>query len=65
MSSLNWPRIILCGLVAGVVFTLLSAVLVGTLGSEFLAAAGAHASASDGLTKTCIAEMICYFFNDR
>jgi peptidoglycan/LPS O-acetylase OafA/YrhL len=52
MSSLNWPRIILCGLVAGVVFTLLSAVLVGALGSEFLAAAGNHASAGDGRTKT-------------
>jgi hypothetical protein len=52
MSTLNWPRIILCGLVAGVVFTLLSAVLVGASGSEFLAAAGGHASAGDGSTKT-------------
>lgn len=40
MSSLNWPRIILCGFVAGVTFALLSAVLVGTFGSAFLAAAG-------------------------
>lgn len=52
MSSLNWPRIILCGFVAGVTFTLLTAVLVGTLGSEFLAAAGAHAAAGGGSTKT-------------
>ncbi len=44
MSSLKWPRIILCGFVAGVTFTLLNIVLVGTFGSEFLAAAGAHAA---------------------
>jgi hypothetical protein len=52
MSSLNWPRIILCGLIAGVTFTLLTAVLVGKLGGEFLAAAGAHAAAGDGFART-------------
>ncbi len=52
MSSLNWARIVLCGFVAGVTFTLLTAVLVGTLGGEFLAAAGAHAAAGGGSTKT-------------
>lgn len=52
MSSLGWPRIVLCGLIAGVVFTLLIAVLVGAVGSEFLASAGEHASTGDGMTKT-------------
>lgn len=52
MSSLNWLRIISCGFVAGMTFTLLGAVLVGTLGGEFLAAAGAHAAAGGGSTKT-------------
>ena len=52
MSSLNWPRIVLCGMVAGVVFTLLTALLVGSFGSEFLAIAGAHAATGDATTKT-------------
>ena len=52
MSSLNWPRIVLCGLIVGVVFTLMTAVLVGTFGSEFLAAARAHAADGSGTTKT-------------
>lgn len=50
MRLLNWPRIFLCGLVAGVAFTLMAAVLVGELGSEFLAAASA--SAAGGAAKT-------------
>jgi hypothetical protein len=52
MNLVTWTRLTLCGLIAGGVFTLLTAVLVGTLGSEFLAAAGAHASTGDGVTKT-------------
>lgn len=52
MSTLNWPRIVLCGLVAGVVFTLLTAVLVGTFGSAFMAVAGAHAATGDAIAKT-------------
>ncbi|MFZ9348930.1 MAG: hypothetical protein ACO25T_03240 [Arenimonas sp.] len=44
MRSLDWSRIILCGFVAGVTFTLLTAVLVGTFGSEFFASVGAHAT---------------------
>lgn len=52
MSSLNWPRIGLCGLIVGAVFTLMTAVLVGTLGSEFLAAAGRHGADGSGTTKT-------------
>jgi hypothetical protein len=35
MGTLNWLRIVLCGAVAGVVFTLLSAVLLGAFGDEF------------------------------
>lgn len=45
MSSLDWPRIVLCGTVAGVVFTLLTMLLVGSFGGEFLAVAGAHGAA--------------------
>jgi hypothetical protein len=41
MNSLNWPRIFLCGFVTGVVFALLSAVLIGLVGEDFLAAVGA------------------------
>ena len=41
IRALNLPRVVLCGLVTGVVFTLMTAVLVGTFGSEFLAAASA------------------------
>jgi len=50
MRALNWPRIILCGLLAGVAFTLMTAVLVGAVGSEFLVAASA--SAAGGVTRT-------------
>lgn len=52
MNLVNWTRVALCGLVAGVVFTLLSAVLVGALGSEFLAATGAHAAADERVSRT-------------
>ncbi|HEX5818441.1 MAG TPA: hypothetical protein VFY20_06175 [Gemmatimonadales bacterium] len=52
MNSLNWPRIVLCGLVAGATFALLTMVLVGASGGDFLAAAGAHAAAGDGATRT-------------
>ena len=50
MRALNWPRIGLCGFVAGVVFTLMTAVLVGAFGGECLAAASANAAG--GATKT-------------
>ena len=62
MSALNWPRIILCGLITGVVFTLLTMILIGTLGSEFLAAAGAHGAAGDGKTKTGLALYLATIF---
>jgi hypothetical protein len=52
LHSFNWPRVVLCGIVAGMVFTLLTALLVGVWGSEFLAAAGTHARAGDGLART-------------
>lgn len=52
MASLNWPRIVLCGFVTGSTFTLLTAVLVGAVGGEFLAAAHAHAAAGDGKATT-------------
>jgi len=52
MSSFNWPRIVLCGLIVGATFTLMTAALVSTLGSEFLAAAGTHAADGSGVTKT-------------
>lgn len=52
MNSLNWLRIALCGMIAGSVFTLMTAVLVGTFGSEFLSVAGTHAADGSGATKT-------------
>lgn len=52
MNLVKWTRLALCGLIAGMVFTLLTVVLVATLGSEFLAAAGAHSSTGDGVTRT-------------
>ena len=50
MRKLNWPRIVLCGFVTGVVYALMAAVLVGAFGSEFLAAASARAAG--GAAKT-------------
>lgn len=50
MHALNWPRIVLCGFVAGVVFTLMTAVLVGAFGSEFLTAAAANAAGGEAKT---------------
>ena len=38
MEKTNWARSFLCGLVAGVVWTLLSMVLLGFVGDDFLAA---------------------------
>jgi len=52
MRFLNLLRIILCGLVSGTVFSLVNAVLVDKIGSEFLAAAGAHTATGDGTAKT-------------
>ncbi len=51
LNSLNWPRIILCGLITGVVYTLLTAVLVGRLGGEFLATTAIHTSTGETLAK--------------
>lgn len=48
LNLLNWPRIILCGLITGVAYTLLTAVLVGTLGDELLAATANHTSTGEG-----------------
>jgi hypothetical protein len=52
MRFLSLLRIILCGLVSGTVFSLVNAVLVDKIGSEFLAAAGAHTATGDGTAKT-------------
>jgi len=38
MNTSRWPRIALCGLVAGVAFTVMSVVLVRLVGADFLAA---------------------------
>lgn len=43
MRALDWPRIVLCGFGAGTVFTLMTAVLVGKFGGEFLAVASLNA----------------------
>ena len=48
MHSLNWPRIILCGLIAGVVFTLTTVLLMGAVGGGLFAAASASPAAGDG-----------------
>ena len=58
MKALNWTRIILCGYVAGVVFALLSYVLIGGFGGEFLTAVGSRASVDGGSAKT---DPILYF----
>ena len=50
MRALNWLRIAACGFVAGTAFTLMTAVLVGVFGSDFLAVASANAVG--GETKT-------------
>jgi hypothetical protein len=52
MNALNWPRIVLCGLVTGVAFTVMSVVLVGVLGQDFLAAVSESAVAGTGAPKT-------------
>src|ERR1051326_971855 len=36
MGKINWSRVLLCGLVAGIVWQLLSAVLLALVGSDFL-----------------------------
>jgi len=38
MGSINWTRVILCGLLAGGVWTLLSVILLALVGGDFLAA---------------------------
>ena len=38
MNKQRWGRIVLCGFICGVAWTLLSAVLVGLIGQEFIAA---------------------------
>jgi hypothetical protein len=38
MEKINWPRVFLCGLVAGGVWTLLSVTLLAFVGGDFLAA---------------------------
>jgi hypothetical protein len=51
MGNINWPRVFLCGLVAGGIWTLLSIMLLFLVGGNFLAAlpgggpsgAGVHA----------------------
>jgi hypothetical protein len=37
MSKLNWPRVILCGLLAGIVWIVLGSVVTGLLGRDFAA----------------------------
>lgn len=38
MPKLNWPRIVLCGLLAGLVWNLLAIILLTLVGDAFLAA---------------------------
>lgn len=52
MNTRTWFRIVLCGLVAGVAFTLMSVVLVGLLGNEFLAAVSESVAAGTDAPKT-------------
>ena len=42
----TWARILVCGFISGLVWTLLSAVLVGLLGQDFLAAASRGVTSS-------------------
>lgn len=37
MNKLNWPRIVLCGLLAGIVWIVLGSVVTGFLGRDFAA----------------------------
>jgi hypothetical protein len=37
MKKLNWPRIVLCGLLAGIVWIVLGSVVTGLLGRDFAA----------------------------
>jgi hypothetical protein len=50
MNTLKWPRIVLSGLVTGIAFTVMSVVLVGLFGNDFLAAVSESAVA--GAPKT-------------
>ena len=52
MNALNWARILLCGLVTGVAFTVMSVVLLGLLGDAFLAAVSDSAVAGIGAPRT-------------
>jgi len=52
MNTRNWPRIVLCGLVTGGAFTVMSVVLLGVLGGDFLAAVSETAVAGTGPPKT-------------
>lgn len=52
MTLLNWSRIASCGFITGAIFTLLNIVLVGALGSEFLAAVDAQAAVGGRSIKT-------------
>lgn len=38
MNAVDWRRVVLCGLAAGTVWALLSMILVGALGGDFIAA---------------------------
>ena len=58
MNALNWPRIVLCGLVTGVAFTVMSVVLVGLFGADFLAAVSKSAVAGAGAPRTGFAVYI-------
>ena len=48
----KWPRVVLCGLVTGVAFTLMSIVLLGALGNDFLAIVARNAPVGAGAPKT-------------
>jgi len=52
MNPSHWLRVVLCGSIAGVAFALMSAVLVGVWGSEFLSAVYRSATARDGASTT-------------
>ena len=47
----KWPRVVLCGLVTGVAFTLMTMVLIAMLGNDFLTAIASRVPAGAGAPK--------------
>lgn len=59
MGRINWPRVLLCGLVTGGVWTLLSVVLLAVVGQDFMSALRrfGHDSPRGGVPFTLIANL--------